>query len=278
MQFFSSFSMPQFLWSLTFAAQLVLLVVLLGRDRARHYLWFTTGIALYALRLMAEVLLVGRMPPFTLKCVFLSLGDVAAIVGLLVVVEVARRAFAGASRSLWIANTVGLLVVACGVLSVWGPWPVWAKLAWGTVLGQLQLMQLAAQKGDTLVQLLTLGVGLMVVLFGRRFKAAWRSHTQMIAIGLLAVAATWLGIQQTWLVIARTAHPQSQQEYEHILNLGNGLMNANKLVYIAALIWWIVWLWRDEPGTEKPQAAELAPTPEPEPEPEPEPKESPVEK
>jgi hypothetical protein len=254
----ANFEFPtrQVLWALTFASQLVLLIVLLGRDRARRYPWFTAGIALYALRLMAEILLVGRMAPLILQTVFLSLGDLAVVVGLLVVVEVARRAFTGAERSLWIANTIGLLVVAGGVLSVWGPWPVWAKISWGTILGKLQLMQLATQKGDTLVQLLMLGVGLLVVLFGRRFKAGWRSHTQMIAIGLLAVAVTWLGIQQTWQIIARTAHPQSQQEYEHLLNLGNGLMNTNKLVFIAAMIWWIVWLWRDEPGTAKIPAVE----------------------
>jgi hypothetical protein len=51
-------------------------------------------------------------------------------------------------------------------------------------------------------------------------------------------------------------------------------MNTNKLVYIAALIWWIVWLWRDEPGVEKPQVAE----PESTPTPNPEPTEPPVEK
>jgi hypothetical protein len=274
----ANFEFPtrQVLWALTFSSQLVLLVVLLGRDRARRYPWFTAGIALYALRLMAELLLVGRMAPLVLQTVFLSLGDLGVVVGLLVVVEVARRAFIGAPRSLWIANTAGLLVVAGGVLSVWGPWPVWAKLAWGSIMVKLQLMQLAAQKGDTLAQLLTLGVGLMVVLFGRRYKAGWRTHTHMIAIGLATVAITWLGIQQSWQVIARTVHPQSQQEYEHLLALGNSLMNTNKIVYIAALIWWIVWLWRDEPGTETPLAVEPEPTPETTPKPEP--TESPVEK
>jgi hypothetical protein len=254
----ANFEFPtrQVLWALTFASQLVLLIVMLGRDRARRYPWFTAAIALYAVRLMAEILLVGRMAPLVLQTIFLSLGDLGVVAGLLVAVEVARRAFAGAPRNLWIANTIGLLIVAGGVLSVWGPWPVWSKLAWGSVLVQLQLMQLVAQKGDTLVQLLTLGVTLMVVLRGGHFKAGWRSHTQSIAIGLLAVAVTWLGVQQTWQIIVRTAHPQNQQAYEHLLNLGNGLMNVNKLVFIAALIWWIVWLWRDEPGTEKPQAAQ----------------------
>jgi len=155
--------------------------------------------------------------------------------------------------------------------------PGWVDPSRGIVRLPIETaMQLAAQKGDTLAQLLTLGVGLMVVLFGRRYKAGWRTHTHMIAIGLATVAITWLGIQQSWQVIARTVHPQSQQEYEHLLALGNSLMNTNKIVYIAALIWWIVWLWRDEPGTETPLAVEPEPTPETTPTPEP--TESPVEK
>jgi len=30
---------------------------------------------------------------------------------------------------------------------------------------------------------------------------------------------------------------------------------AHDLVYLAALVWWIVWLWRDEPGAAKPTPA-----------------------
>jgi hypothetical protein len=266
--FNSNFFSHQFLWTLTFAAQLVLLTILLGRDRARRYPWFTAGIVMSALQLMAGVLLSGRMAMLPLQEMMILLADIGAIVSLLVLVEVARRAFAGARRSLWIVNTVGLVIAAVGVLVVWGPWPAWKSLATGSLIGKLRLMQLAAQKGDTLMDLLTVGVGLMVVLFGRRFKAGWRSHTQMIAIGLTAVAVSWLAIQQTWQTILRTAHPQSQQQYEQILDLGNQLMIANKVVVLAALIWWIVWLWLDEPGTKVTPAAETAP----------EPAESPVEK
>jgi hypothetical protein len=44
-------------------------------------------------------------------------------------------------------------------------------------------------------------------------------------------------------------HPQTQQEYERIMGLGGKLVNANKVVFLAVLVWWIVWLWLDEPGT-----------------------------
>ena len=56
-----SFSAVQTLWTLTFAALLVLMVVLLGRDRVRHFPWFTTAIVLTALRLLASRLLFGRL-------------------------------------------------------------------------------------------------------------------------------------------------------------------------------------------------------------------------
>ncbi len=254
MHFHFDFSPRQVLWTLTFASQLVLLVVLLGRDRARRYPWFTAVIVLSALQLMAEVLLVGRMAMLPMQEILLTLSDLGVILALLVLVEVARRAFAGIQRSLWIVNTAGLLVVAGLGVAFWGPWPASKDLAWDSLLGRLHLMQLAAQKGNMLVALLTVELGLLVVLFGRHFKAGWRSHTQMIAIGLSTAAVALLSMQGVVQSIARMAHPQNKTEYEHVVNLIGNLLNANKVVYLAALVWWIVWLWLDEPGA----AAEAA--------------------
>jgi hypothetical protein len=244
-----AFSARQVLWTLSFAAQLVLLVVLLGRDRIRRFPWFTASIVLFTLRLLAEVLLSGRMPILSLQTIFISLADLAVIVDLLVVVEVARRAFSGAKPLICLAGAVTLVAVAGVAVAFWGPWPAWKEISWGTLIGKLQLMQLLAQKGDTLVDLITVETGLMVVALGRHFKAGWRSHTQKIAIGLSTAAFAWLAIQGMWQIVARTVHPQTQQEYERIMGLGGKLVNANKVVFLAVLVWWIVWLWLDEPGT-----------------------------
>jgi hypothetical protein len=244
------------IWTLTFAAQLVLLVVLVGRDRARRYPWFTTGIALLALRLMAEVLLSGRMARLPLQVTLFALGDLSAIVGLLVVVEMARRAFAGVQRSIFIVNTVGLLAVAGGLLSVMKPWPVWKQVVtWDPTMIMLVVMQLTTQKGELLIALLTVGLGLLVFLFGRRFKAGWRSHTQSIVIGLFAVAVCLLALE---VVVLQTLH-YTQAEQAGVMRLRLSFAFAHELMYLAALVWWIVWLWRDEPGAalpeEPPQAA-----------------------
>jgi hypothetical protein len=244
------FELParQILWTLTFAAQLVLLVVLVGRDRARRFPWFTAGIVIFALELMAEVLLAGRMAMIPLQETLLSLADLGVIFSLLVVVEVARRAFSAAPLSQWIVNSVGLLVVAGFLLVFWGPWPHATELALDTLLGKLHLMQLVALKGNMLVDILAIGLGLLIMIFGRHYKAGWRSHTQMISIGLSTAAISWLTSQAVVQSIVRTAHPQNKTEYEHVLNLITNLLNANKAVYVAVLVWWIVWLWLDEPG------------------------------
>jgi hypothetical protein len=54
MHFNFGFTAVQILWTLTFAALLVLLVVLLGRDRARRFPWFTASIVLLTLRLLSS--------------------------------------------------------------------------------------------------------------------------------------------------------------------------------------------------------------------------------
>lgn len=263
MHFNFDFSARQILWTLTFAAQLVLLVVLLGRDRARRYPWFSAAIALTALRLMTEVLLAGRIATLPLQEILITLGNLTMIVSLVVLVEVARRGFTGAQRSLWIVNAAGMLMVAGVLVVVWGPWPASKDLAWDTLLGRLRLMQLGVQKGTMLVNLLTVELGLVIVAFGRQFKAGWRSHTQMIAIGLSTVAIAGLAVQEMLQTTIRTAHPHTQQEYDRIFSLSGGLfgklLNANSVVYLAALVWWIAWLWLDEPGTAEPPAADAAP-------------------
>jgi hypothetical protein len=249
MHFNFAFTAVQVIWTLTFAAHLVLLVVLLGRDRARRFPWFTIAIALVALRLVSSRLLYGRLPQMTMSAIFITLADLSAVAGLLVVVEVARRAFARASRRAWLVWTVVLVVVGGAVLAGWGPWPSWKSLTPDTPLAILGLMQLVAQKTGLLVDVLTLCVGLLVFLFGRRYGAGWRSHAQQIVIGLSTASLAQLSVQGIWQAIVHTVPvPHSEAEYLHIVGLREKLFNGNSAVYVAVLIWWIVCLWMDERG------------------------------
>lgn len=252
---FFGFTVVQILWTLTFAAILVLLVVLLGRDRSRWFPLFTASITLTALRLLASRMLYGRLAPITMSSIFLTLALIETIIGLLVLVEIARRAFAGASRRSWLIGTLALVAIGAVVAAKWGPWPPRNTLTAGSALSVLRLIQLAAQKGGILSEVLTVGLGLLVVLFGRRFKAGWRSHTQQIVIGLSTMAAAQMAVRGIWEQIALHAAPTTQAEYERVLGIQEKLYNGNSAIFLAVIVWWIICLWIDEPGT--PSAAEL---------------------
>lgn len=239
------FTALQILWTVTFAAHLVLLVVLLGRDRAKRFPWFTASIALVAFRLLTSHLLFGRLPQVTMAEFFTVLADIAAFVNLMVVLEIARKAFGGVRRPTWILSALCVLAVGGLVLTFWGPWPAWKTVAAGP---PLNLLQLIALKAGLLADVETVVVGLLIVAFGHRYGAGWRSHTQSIAIGLSTASIAQLSIQGIWEAIARTAVAHSMAEYNHILNIREHLFNTNSGIYIAVLIWWIVMLWQDEPG------------------------------
>jgi hypothetical protein len=259
---FLGLNIVQILWTLTFAALLVLLVVLLGRDRARRFPWFTASMALTALRLLASRMLYDRIPQMTMSKIFLTLALVEALVTLLVALEIARRAFAGASRRAWMIGTLCLLAVGTLVLVEWGPWPAWKTLTAESPLAVLRFTQLAAQKTSLLSNVLTIGLGFLVVLLGSRFKAGWRSHTQQIAIGLSTAAIAQLAVRGIWQAIALHAAPQTQAEFERVMGIQDKLYNANSAIFLAVLVWWIACLWINEPGTEIPAGAKGIASPE----------------
>jgi hypothetical protein len=252
-----AFTTVEVLWTITFAAQLVLLVVLLGRERIRRFPWFTASVVVIGLRVLMARVLYSRLPPLTFNAILITLADLGVVVGLLVLVELARKAFRGARRGAWIGGTLALLAVGAVVLKYWGPWPAWKTLTANSRLAVLLLMQLGAQKGELLVGVLSICLGLLVALLGRRYGAGWRSHAQRILIGLSTAAIAQLAVQAIWQIVAAHTTPKSQQEYEHILGLRDRISNANSAVYIAVLVWWIACLWMDEPGAAR-AATEVA--------------------
>lgn len=258
MHFDFHFTAIQTLWTLTFAGLLVLLVVLLGRDRVSRFPWFTASMVLMALRMLASRLLFGKMAPLTSSEIFLTLADIGAIVSLLVVVELARRAFSSASRKAslksWIVGTLVLLAIAVAVVIKWGPWPPLQTVFARSLLSDLRLMQLVAQKGDLLLDLLIVELGLVMAFCGSRFNAGWRSHTQRIVIGLSTASIAQLLLRFGMQTIANGPPPRTQEQYQHLTSLQEKLYNANSVVFVLVLVWWIVCLWIDDPNVDEPGA------------------------
>jgi hypothetical protein len=250
MHFHFPFNALDVLWTLTFAAHLVLLVVLMGRDRVRQFPWFTASITLVAFRLLTSKMLFGRLPQMTMATIFIIMAGVGAFLSLMVVLELGRRAFGRVKRTSWLLGALGVMAVGAAVLTFWGPWPAWKTI---TSSPPLQLGQLLAQKGMLLADVENVAVGLLIVLLGRSTGAGFRSKTQQVAIGLMTASFCQLGVQFFWERIAKTAVAHSREEYLHIIGLRDRLFNTNNAVYIVVLVWWIVCLWIDEkdqgPGT-----------------------------
>ena len=242
------FNAVQTLWALTFAALLILLVVLLGRDRAKRFPVFTLSLVLVAFRLLASRLLFGRMSPVATNVAFLSLALAAGLVQISVVVEFALRAFAGAGRRAWLVGTLVLLVISGTMVAFWGPWPDWKTLTGGGLMANLRLAQLVAQRSEMLADGLAIELAILVAFAGRRFYAGWLSHTQQLIVGMATAGMAQLVIRGFWQAIATHAIPHSEDEYIRLLGLQEKLYNANSTVYIVVLVWWIASLWREEPG------------------------------
>jgi hypothetical protein len=249
MHFSFDFSAVQILWTLTFAALLVLLVVLQGRERVWRFPWFTASIILVALRLLSNRILHGKLPQLTMAATFIVMADLSALIGLAVVTEMAWTAFGTVKRHTWMIWSLILLAAGASVVAFWGAWPAWKTIAFDTPLAKLSLLQLLAQKTGLLVDVLNIGLGILIVAFGWRYGAGWRSHVQKIMIGLSTASLSQVAVQAIWQVIVRTAgQPHSQAEYQRVIDLQDKLFNANSAVYLAVVVWWIVCLWFNEPG------------------------------
>lgn len=260
MHFNSHFTAVQVLWTLTFASLLVLLVVLLGRDRMRRFPWFTTGIVLVTLRLLMNRLLHDRLPPITMGEIAITLADISALVSLIILVEMARRAFHRAPTRSWLLWTLGLLIVGGLAVWKWGPWPNLHTLAFDTLIARLQFMQFLSVKMGLLVDVLSMGLGVLVVSVGHRYGAGWHSHVQRIVIGLSTASLSQMSAQGIWQIIAHHTTPHSQAEYERVLSIQDKLLNTNSAVYVLVVVWWVICLWNDEPGSPTNRAAvEIAP-------------------
>ncbi|HZB87090.1 MAG TPA: hypothetical protein VE291_00360 [Terracidiphilus sp.] len=269
MHFNFAFNTIQVLWAITFAALLTLLVVLLGRDRAHRFPWFTASISMVTLSLLVNRLLYGRLAQIPMAVVSIVLSDLTAILALLVLVEMARRVFGKASRRAWMAGTLGLLIAGGIVLGTWGVWPHLKSLKPFTLFTGLGMLQLLAQKLGLLTDVMSIGLALLVVLLGRRFGAGWRSHAQRIVIGLATASISQLAWEAIWQIVAEHTHPHSMDEYQHVLGLKEKLFNGNKTIYAVVIVWWIVCLWINEPENVEPAstapALEEAPAETPQP-------------
>src|ERR1700679_4225652 len=259
MKFHFPFSANEILWALTFAGYLVLLVVLIGRDRARRFPWFTANSVLIAFRLLTAKMLYGRLAQIPMAEFFIGLALLGSLVDVGMLLELARKGFAGIKRSAWVAGALTLMILGAIVLYFWGEWPSLQTItAGGGLIATLQLLQFIALKSSLLLDVETVLLGLAIVIFGPRFHAGWKTHIQRIMIGLSAVSLAQLAAEAIAQIMGHNAHPKTMAEAQHILDLRDRVFSANSAVLVLALIWWIWCLWKNEPGQNESGQIELA--------------------
>ena len=250
------FSLEQFLWATLLAAHLVLLVILLGRDRAARFYWFAVAVGLSAARLLADHLLHGKLTTIAFYWQQYVLVLLSAIAGFLVLAELARRAFAHPAPptpplkpATWLSATVLSLGIAAAILFAIGPWPTLASITAEPQLTPLRIVWIIALKAEMLAGILAVLATFAILLFGRRFGTTLRSHATAIALGLSTIAISQITVQRIIEGIIQSAHPTSQADYQRTLRLLTNLDHARVVLWLLAVLWWIFFLWRDEPGT-----------------------------
>lgn len=248
-------TLEEIIWALVLAAHLVLLIVLLGRDRISRFPWFTAAIAFSCVHLIADHLLHGKLTSLAFYWQSYTAILVDTILSILVLAELLREVFSSckAGRILnfkgWLGWTLVTLGLAAGAVWIWGPWPTWKALSAEPKQLPLLLVVLVAMKSQLFLALLTVEVALLMRIFGGRFGFGWKSHAQQIVFGLSTYALGFLAVQATTDIIKRNLHLTSREQYEHIVRLFSNLDNGRFALWFLVLVWWIVWLWRDEPAT-----------------------------
>jgi hypothetical protein len=243
------FTTIEMIWTLTFTALLVLLVVLLGRDRAGRYPFFTASAVVVTLDMLARRLLSGKIAPIPSAEIFLAIADISVAVTLLVAIELARRAFPGARPVTFVAGTVVVVAVAVLVLWFWGPWPARQTFLAHSKLAHLRMMQLGAEKGGLFNNVLFVELTLIAIFTGRRFHAAWRSHARQLLLGYSAVALMQAAVRIALEKFALAGPAHSQAEYTRRVVVETRLLDSNSLVNFLVIVEWIICLWFNEPAS-----------------------------
>jgi len=242
------------------AGHLILLVVLMGRDRVRLFPWFTALTVASTLELLAEHLLNDKLTTLATYWVNFSAMIVVWVLGVLVLVELSRRIFSSGKAGLilkprgwggWSLVTVGLALLA---VWFWGPWPTWQALQMEyktePVQFKIMILVLTATRGQMVLAILTVEVVLLFAIFAKRFGFDWRTHPRQIALGLVVNA---LGILSISGIAEYLKHYRDLSNPE-VLRQSQALVeNAEKgrhILGVLVLAWWIVCLWKDKPGVQ----------------------------
>src|ERR1700761_7008201 len=163
---FMHLNIEQILWAMVLAAHLLLLIVMMGRERIARFRWFFAWITLSAATLVANHMLHGKLTTVAFYWQTYSALVIESILGVMVLLELARQIFSSGRAGLivkangWIGWTMVTVAIAAAAVWAWGPWPSKAALQAEKDQLPLLIVILIGMKGQLLVSILMVEVAL----------------------------------------------------------------------------------------------------------------------
>lgn len=217
-------------WVLGFAGHLALLWVLFRRRRARQFPVFTALILVNVLRTAILYLVRRSGTDYAYFQAYVWLGMLDVLLQLGVVYEVATHVFRPLGG--WAPDVRrGLQAVVGGCLAIA------LGLTYLAVPGNTKWQIAALMKANFFASALLSGLFLGLVVLSVTVGLPWRTHVARISQGL--------GAYSIFDVIIQAGHTLYGAGYQ--ARIDETLITARMTVYLGALGYWIVTLWKDAP-------------------------------
>ncbi len=248
------FNQTQILFTLLLAGQMILLIVLYGRDRTRLHPWFAASVMLTAFKELVDRLLFERVPQIPYEFIKDSLAFFTVLVSIGVLIEVGLQLFPGVAVKSRLLAGGAIGVLAGIVVYLWGPWAANGDIGFKSQIGVINLLLIiASHSQQVLVPSATVLLGLLGLFALRGKHGVWRTHTAKILAGLTTIALMFLVVRAAGqsIAIRANAHGMTPKEFAQIEDLMDHLRTLPFVTLIIVQIWWINALWKDEPVVKK---------------------------
>lgn len=247
------YSQIQIIWTLLFASQLVLLVVLIGRDRTQRFWWFTASIAVAAVRELINVLLTGRISQIMFNAIYNIFAILAILLTLMALIEITRNIFTALSLRAWALLGSSISIISALVLYFLIPWSAQTGLDIHTQPGMLNILHLVAICGQLIAAISAVTIGVAALFFAPHIKGFWNSHALKVLAGFTTYSLVFISQLVIGQWISTLAHNSGIPvgEYARTNAILERLINVPYVTMIIVQCWWIRVLWLDE-GPAKP--------------------------
>jgi hypothetical protein len=229
------------IWVACLTGEIVLLLVLLLRNRAGSFPVFSVYILGIILRSLIGMFVKTHFPAETFKHYSWTAGILDECLQLFVLFEIAEHVFAPTGK--WAAD-VGRTMVAMASASAVAA----ALISWLANPATQSRMQTFKMRSDFFSAVLMSELFVCMVILSSTFGLPWKTHAARIAqgFGAYSLACIALGIPKIFFGLQHGTH-----QFEEMNHL-------RSVIYLACEVYWVVMLWAEAPAPrELPEAMRI---------------------